>query len=71
MEYVPGGDMLQDIMRQGRFLEAHAQRLLAERLGVDIQTPAIVISAIEDWLWLILVWISHTTLHVVSMECNI
>jgi len=48
MEYVPGGDMLQDIMRQGRFLEAHAQRLLAERLGVDIQTPAIVISAIED-----------------------
>eukprot|EP00434_Breviolum_minutum_P005962 symbB.v1.2.005258.t1/scaffold304.1/size234131/17 len=30
MEYVPGGDMLQDIMRQGRFLEAHAQRLLAE-----------------------------------------
>ena len=38
MEYVSGGDMLQDIMRQGRFLETHAQRLLAERLGVDIQT---------------------------------
>ncbi|CAL1164745.1 unnamed protein product [Cladocopium goreaui] len=30
MEYVPGGDMLQDIIRQGRFLEAHAKRLVKQ-----------------------------------------
>eukprot|EP00435_Cladocopium_sp_Y103_P033457 s1142_g8.t1 len=30
MEYVPGGDMLQDIIRQGRFLEPHAKRLVRQ-----------------------------------------
>lgn len=48
MEYVPGGDMLQDIMRQGRFLEAHARRLLAERLGVDIHQQ---LKIDGDWFW--------------------
>ncbi|CAJ1366097.1 unnamed protein product [Effrenium voratum] len=30
IEYVPGGDMLQDILRQGRFQESHGQRLLRQ-----------------------------------------
>lgn len=30
MEYISGGDMLQDLIRQGRFLEPHARRLLKE-----------------------------------------
>ena len=40
MEYVPGGDMLQDIIRQGRFLEAHAQRLVRQCLGALSQVSS-------------------------------